>query len=64
MRCFSSHGARWWRNLVGGAEVTLTIRGAEGRYQANVILDEPPRIEELLKAYLAQCPQAAAPHAL
>ena len=62
VRCFSSHGARWWRNLVGGAEVTLTIRGGQGRYQANVILDDPPRIEELLKAYLAQYPQDAAYH--
>ena len=62
VRCFSSRGTRWWRNLVGGAEVTLTIRGTRGRYRANVIVDDPQRIEELLKAYLAQYPQDAAYH--
>ena len=62
VRCFSSRNTRWWRNLVGGAEVRLRIRGADGRYQASVILDDPSRIEELLKAYLAQYPQDAAYH--
>ena len=62
VRCFTSRSTRWWRNLVGGAEVGLRIRGAEGRYQANVILDDPPRIEELLKAYFAEYPQDAAYH--
>ena len=62
VRCFSSRNTRWWRNLAGGAEVKLRIRGADGRYQANVILDDPPRIEALLKAYLAQYPQDAAYH--
>ena len=62
VRCFTSRHTRWWRNLVGGAEVTLAIRGAEGRYRADVILDDPQRIEELLKAYLAEYPQDAAYH--
>ena len=62
VRCFSSRHTRWWRNLVGGAEVRLTIRGAEGRYRADVILDDPQRIEALLKAYLAEYPQDAAYH--
>lgn len=62
VRCFSSRNTLWWRNLVGGAEVKLRIRGAEGRYRADVILDDPQRIEELLKAYLAEYPQDAAYH--
>ena len=62
VRCFTSRHTRWWCNLGGGAEVTLTIRGTEGRYHTNIILDDPPRIEELLKAYLAQYPQDAAYH--
>lgn len=62
VRCFSSRSTRWWRNLVDGAEVRLRIRGVDGRYQASVILDDPSRIEELLKAYLAQYPQDAAYH--
>lgn len=62
VRCFSSRHTRWWRNLVGGAEVRLTIRGTKGRYRADVILDDPQRIEALLKAYLAEYPQDAAYH--
>ena len=62
VRCFSSRSTRWWRNLVGGAEVTLTIGGAQERYRSNVIVDDPQRIEELLRAYLAQYPQDAAYH--
>ena len=60
VRCFSSRKTRWWRDLADGTEVVLALRGAEGRYRVNVILDDPPRIEELLKAYLTQYPQDAA----
>lgn len=64
VRCFTSRTTRWWPNLVGGAEVALTIRGGEKRYSSNVIVSDPQRIEKELRAYLALYPQDAAYHGI
>jgi len=62
IRCQSSSGTRWWRNLRGGAEVTLRLQGVERRYWANAVEGDREKIREALKYQLAQFPQDAAYH--
>ena len=61
IRCFSSQGTQWWRNLEGGAQVTLTVRGKRLECEATVITDQA-HARSLLAAYLDQYPQDAAYH--
>ena len=62
VRCFTSAKNRWWRNLRGGATVSLLIAGKEAQYQAQVINDDPPRIRAALQHYLSLFPADAAYH--
>ena len=61
VRCFSSQGTQWWRNLQDGAQVTLTVRGKRVDCEATVVTDQQ-RAHALLTAYLEQFPQDAAYH--
>ena len=61
IRCFSSQGTQWWRNLEGGAQVTLIVRGKRLECEATVITDQA-RARALLAAYLEQYPQDADYH--
>lgn len=61
LRCFSSQSALWWRNLQGGAQVTLTVRGKRQGCEAAVVADQE-RARALLAAYLDEFPQDAAYH--
>lgn len=60
--CFSSEGTQWWRNLRGGAPVSLRLRGKNvdctGR-TLNLSIEERTY---LLTNYLAKMPQDAAYH--
>ncbi len=60
VRCFTSGGTAWWRNLRGGASVSLRIRGEEQRGHAEAIRGEPKRIADALGAFLARLPRDAA----
>jgi hypothetical protein len=62
VRCFSSSQGLWWRNLVGGAEVVLRLRGCDQTHLASVLRDDPEQIREALSHYLALFPQDAAYH--
>jgi hypothetical protein len=62
VRCFTSAENQWWRNLRGGAPVSLRIEGKEAPYQALAIHDDPARIREALSHYLALFPGDAAYH--
>lgn len=62
VRCFTSAENLWWRNLRGGALVSLRIEGRERAYQARAIDDDPRRIREALQHYLALFPGDAAYH--
>jgi hypothetical protein len=48
----------WWRNLRGGAAVTLFLQGKMVPAQAKVMEDDPG-VAEGLRAYIGQNPQAA-----
>ena len=60
IRCFTATTNQWWRNLRGGAEVTLRVRGHERRYRAEAVADDPARVRIGLEQFLAQFPQDAA----
>lgn len=64
VQCFTSPDTHWWRNLRGGAEVTLTIQGRDLRYSATVIEDDAQRTRESLRHYLTVFPQDAAYHSV
>lgn len=60
VQCFTTADTQWWRNLRGGADVTLRIRGKERLYRATAIHGEPEKIRAALEKYLAIFPQDAA----
>ena len=59
--CFSSTENNWWRNLLGGAEVKLNIKGREDRYLATSIT-EPEETRKWLLYYLELFPEDAVYH--
>ena len=56
---FTSLETKWWRNLTGGATVSLRIRGEERPYRAEVVTDAPDKIRGALREFLAHFPQDA-----
>src|SRR5580700_5425513 len=62
VRCFTSTENLWWRNLRGGALVSLRVEGKERPYQALAIDRDPPKVREALEHYLALFPEDAAYH--
>jgi deazaflavin-dependent oxidoreductase (nitroreductase family) len=54
----SLRGRTWWRNLRGGAEVALYLRGAPRRGQASLIEDDAS-VAAALDAYLRRVPSYA-----
>ena len=54
---FTSLETKWWRNLRGGATVSLRIRGEERPYRTEVLTDAPDEIRSALAVFLAQFPQ-------
>jgi len=58
---FSSKDTQWWRNLEGGADVTLRVKGEDRVYRANV-LDDPDEIRGWLSIYLDRYPEDAVYH--
>jgi hypothetical protein len=62
IRCFTGSESKWWRNLKGGAEVTLRIVGRDQRYRATAIHDDPASVRAGLEDYLREFPQDAVYH--
>jgi hypothetical protein len=62
VRCFTAAKNLWWRNLRGGASVSLLIAGREAPYDAQAIDNDPARIRAALQHYLALFPADAAYH--
>jgi len=58
--CSTDRAVRlWWRNLRGGANVTLWLRGKEMTGQATVIYDDPEAIAKGIETMLKQVPRDA-----
>ncbi len=62
VRCFTSPSNQWWRNLRGGADVTLRLGGANRDYFAAPIENNPAEVKKWLQYYLGLFPQDAAYH--
>jgi hypothetical protein len=62
VRCFTSPETLWWRNLRGGADVVLRLKGQDKRYHATVIENDPEQMREALIHYLGLFPQDAGYH--
>ncbi len=56
---FTSAENKWWRNLKGGATVSLRIRGKDSRYRAEAIADAPGQVRDALRVFLSHFPQDA-----
>ncbi|MDD2923299.1 MAG: nitroreductase/quinone reductase family protein [Anaerolineales bacterium] len=54
----TSRDRKWWRNLQGGAEVTLRLRGKDVRAFAELALDEE-LVKTRMTDFLIHVPQAA-----
>ena len=59
VHCFTRPDLRWWRNLRGGAEVSLRIAGEDLTGRAEAISDDPERIGDALDAFLRRLPRDA-----
>jgi hypothetical protein len=57
-RMLVSTDSRWWRNLQGGAPVSLCLRGREVSGWAEVSTD-PQTVEQSIRAFLRQMPRDA-----
>lgn len=55
---FSNPQRVWWRNLRGGAPVTLLLQGRTRQAQAEAI-EDPASVEQSLRKYLEQQPGMA-----
>jgi deazaflavin-dependent oxidoreductase (nitroreductase family) len=54
----SSRDRVWWRNLRGGEDVTLTLRGEDIPARAETI-EDPTKVANSLRRYLETTPQLA-----
>lgn len=57
VRCFTSAENLWWRNLRGGAAVSLRIEGKEAPYWASSIESNPAATRDALTHYLTVFPR-------
>jgi len=49
---FARRSETWWRNLVGGAGVTVWLRGRESSGVARAVVNDPSEITPMLVEYL------------
>jgi deazaflavin-dependent oxidoreductase (nitroreductase family) len=59
VRCLTGREMTWWRNLRGGADVTLQLAGEERRGRAEAVVDDADRIERALADFLTRLPRDA-----
>lgn len=59
VRCLSSTTTAWWKNVEGGATVSLRLRGTDVSGHGEVTRGEPKRIADALTAFLTRLPRDA-----
>jgi hypothetical protein len=57
VRAFSSADTFWWRNLLGGADVTLRLKGKDAGYHAVAVRDNSELIRRWMEVYLERYPE-------
>jgi hypothetical protein len=60
IRCFTASTNKWWRNLRGGADITLRVSGRNISCRAEAFVDDPAAIRPALQEFLSHFPQDAA----
>ena len=64
VRLFSSPQAKWWKNLRGGASVSVTIRGKVIECHASLMETDDDSKLQIFRRYLSSFPGDAAYHGL
>lgn len=64
VRLFSSPQANWWKNLRGGADVSVTISGQSVKCRATVLETDDDTKLGIFRSYLKSFPGDAAYHGL
>lgn len=64
VRLFSSPQANWWKNLRGGADVSVTISGKSMKCRATVLETDDDTKLRIFRFYLESFPGDAAYHGL
>jgi len=59
VRAFTGREMTWWRNLRGGAEVTVVLAGQTHRGSAEAITDDTERVVAALGDFLTRLPRDA-----
>jgi hypothetical protein len=59
VRAFTDRGIAWWRNLRGGAEVTVVIAGEARHGHGEAVVDDATRIVAALGDFLTRLPRDA-----
>jgi len=59
VRCFTLRHTGWWKNLRGGADVSIHVRGETLRGRAEAIHTEPKRVRDALAEFLVHVPRDA-----
>ena len=62
VRCFTSSENQWWRNLRGGSDVVLRVRGKDGKYNASTLENDAEQTRQWLRYYLEKYPEDAVYH--
>lgn len=59
---FTSDHGKWWRNIQGGADIELTIKGNTSKYHAQVLQRNSIEVRDKLINFLNHFPQDAVYH--
>ena len=59
VHCFTGMDYSWWRNLRGGARVTLRIRGEEKSGRAEAVSQDTARITRAMTEFFLRLPRDA-----
>lgn len=59
VHCLTGKDYKWWRNLAGGNEVRLTLRGKSVVGRPSVIADDGPPLRRALHDFLVAVPRDA-----
>lgn len=59
---FTSLETKWWKNLIGGAPVSLRVEGKDASYRAEATVNAPDQVRGALRTFLSRFPQDAPYH--
>jgi len=59
VHCFTLRHTGWWKNLRGGADVSIRVAGEQLSGRAEAVHDDPKRVRDALAAFLVHVPRDA-----